>query len=147
MKIICSSRPGPMVLVRPEPIGQALRRWAGQSPGERSSTMSDMTGGAASEWRSNWTVVLAGAAGGSLATIHLYSTGVMMAPLEQEFGWSRALISSGVSIVSVVGVILSPFLGMLVDRIGARRVALTGAILFCLFVASLSLATSNEWSW
>ncbi len=99
------------------------------------------------EWRSNWPVVLAGAAGGCLATLHLYSIGVMIAPLEREFGWSRAQISSGLSIVAVVAVLLSPVIGMVIDRIGARRVALLGVSVFCIFLASLSLATPSVVVW
>jgi len=100
-----------------------------------------------SEWRSNWPVVLAGAAGGCLASLHLYSMGVMIAPLEQEFGWSRAQASSGLSIVAVVAVATSPLIGMVIDRIGARRVALFGVSLFCIFLASLSQATSSLALW
>lgn len=109
--------------------------------------MSTTLENAASEWRANWPVVLAGAAGVSLAALHHYSTGVMIGPLEQEFGWSRALISSGAMIVAVIGVILAPLVGMLIDRIGPRRVAVTGAFLFCAFVAGLSLTTRNIWTW
>jgi MFS family permease len=99
------------------------------------------------EWRRNWPVVLAGAVGGSLATLHLYSTGVMIEPLEREFGWTRAQVSSGLTIVAVAGVLLSPFIGMVVDRVGARRVALFGAALFSLCIAGLSQATSSIGLW
>jgi len=102
---------------------------------------------AAWEWRRNWPVVLAGAAGGCLASVHLYSIGVMISPLEREFGWSRAEVSSGLSIVAVVAVILSPLIGMVVDRIGARRVALVGVSIFCAFLASLSQASASITLW
>lgn len=105
----------------------------------------EMTAG--QEWRRSWLVVLAGAAGGCLASLHLYSTGVMIDPLEREFGWSRAEVSSGLSVVAVVAVLLSPLIGMVVDRIGARRVALFGVCLFCIFLASLSQATGSIVLW
>ncbi len=101
---------------------------------------------AAQEWRNGWMVVLAGVAGGSLATLHLYSTGVLIGPLEQEFGWSRAQISSGLTISAMTAVLLSPLIGMTIDRIGARRVGLAGTVLFCLFFAGLSQVTSI-WMW
>ncbi|MDG2004832.1 MAG: MFS transporter [Novosphingobium sp.] len=101
----------------------------------------------AQEWRGNWPVVLAGAAGGCLASVHLYSIGVMIDPLEREFGWSRAQVSSGLSVVAVVAVLLSPLIGMVIDRIGARRVGLLGICLFCFFLALLSQATDSIALW
>jgi len=36
------------------------------------------------EWRANWPVVAVGMLGVTLATMHIYSTGVMIGPIEQE---------------------------------------------------------------
>jgi MFS family permease len=102
---------------------------------------------AAGEWARNWPVVLAAAAGVALSTVHIYSLGIFIAPLEGEFGWSRAQISSGLLINSVVTVVCSPFMGLLIDRIGPRRVALCAAPAFCVLVACLSLAGPSIWSW
>lgn len=99
------------------------------------------------EWRANWPIVLAGVAGGSLATLHLYSIGLMIEPLEREFGWTRAQASSGLSIVAVVGVLLSPFIGMIIDRFGPRRVALFGVPFFSLFLALLSQVPASIGAW
>lgn len=103
--------------------------------------------GASQEWARNWPVVLASAAGVALSTVHIYSLGVMIAPLEAEFGWSRAQISSGMMIGAVVALLLSPFVGLLVDRLGPRRVALCGGTVYCAMVAMLSLAGPSIWSW
>lgn len=102
---------------------------------------------ASSEWRRSWTVVAASVVGLILLTVNVYSTGVMVVPLEREFGWSRAEIFSGPMIVSCVGVIVAPLLGMAIDRFGARRIALAGAILYCLAIGLLSTATGNIRSW
>lgn len=102
---------------------------------------------ASQEWTRNWPVVLASAGGVALSTVHIYSLGVMMAPLEAEFGWSRAQMSSGMLIGSVVALLLSPFVGMLVDRVGPRRIALCGGVAYCAMVAMLSLAGPSIWSW
>jgi len=72
---------------------------------------------------------------------------VMIAPLEAEFGWSRAQISSGILITSVIAVLFSPFMGMAIDRYGPRRIAISGSISFCCALALLSLATASIWSW
>jgi MFS family permease len=50
--------------------------------------------------------------------------GVIIVPLEQEFGWSRASISLAVSINLVLYGFLGPFSAALVDRLGARTTML-----------------------
>lgn len=101
----------------------------------------------AGEWSRNWPVLVASAGGVALSTTHIYSLGVFMVPLEAEFGWSRAQISSGLTIGSIVALFCSPFFGLLVDRIGPRRIALCGAIVYCIMVALLSQAGPSIWSW
>jgi MFS family permease len=71
----------------------------------------------------------------------------MMTSLEREFGWTRAEISSGATIVAVLGVLIAPVVGMVIDRIGPRRVGIIGATLLCVAVGLLSTATANIWSW
>ena len=48
---------------------------------------------AGQEWQRSWTVVMAGALGFALASVTIYSLGPFIAPLEAEFGWSRAQIT------------------------------------------------------
>lgn len=99
------------------------------------------------EWRANWPVVLVGLMGVTLATTHVYTTGVMIGPIERELGWTRAQISSGQTFMSFVGVFMVPTIGMAVDRFGPRRIALTGCSLYCLMIALLSTVSSNVTSW
>jgi len=99
------------------------------------------------EWRTHWPLVLAATLGVALGSIHVYSTGIFIEPLEREFGWSRAEISAGLSLVSVIGVFGAPLFGYLVNRLGSRRIALPGTVFLCASIAALSLATSSIWSW
>ena len=99
------------------------------------------------EWRAGWTLVLAASMGFAFYSVMLASTGLFMGPLGEEFGWSRTLLSSGPSIATIVNAILGPFLGMLVDRFGARRVALPGLVLTSLSVASFSLLDGSQVQW
>ena len=99
------------------------------------------------EWRANWAVVVAAMTGLAASHVHLYSMGVMIAPLEKEFGWSRTQISFGFLIISMIVFPLSPFMGMAVDRFGPRRIALCGLTIYCLSVALLSLAQQALWTW
>ena len=102
---------------------------------------------ARAEWRDNGTVVLAAMLATTLPIVHLYSTGVMLPALEAEFGWSRAQISSGPAIVSLVTVLLAPLIGIAIDRIGPRRIGLGGCALFCAALAGLASATGSLWHW
>ncbi|WP_162527115.1 MFS transporter [Sphingomonas solaris] len=106
-----------------------------------------LDGDAAAEWRKGWPVVLAGAMGMALATTHVYSTGLFMAPLEQEFGWSRTAISAGLTISAVVGVLTAPFVGLAIDRLGPRRIGLWCCTAFCIVFALLSTVGSSIWNW
>ena len=53
--------------------------------------------------------------------------GVLMVPLQDEFGWSRATISAAVAINLVVFGLSGPFSAALVERVGLRRVVDGGA--------------------
>jgi sugar phosphate permease len=50
--------------------------------------------------------------------------GVMIIPLEREFGWSRATISLAVSVNLLLFGMFGPFAAALMDRFGVRRVML-----------------------
>ena len=78
------------------------------------------TASAAQEWRRSWTVVLAGALGFALSSVTTYSLGPFIAPLEAEFGWSRAEIASGMTLYAILGIVLAPLAGAVIDRLGAR---------------------------
>jgi MFS family permease len=102
---------------------------------------------ALSEWRRHWPVVLASALGVGLMSAPSYSTGVFIAPLEKAFGWSRAAIASGVMFNAVAAVVLGPFAGYAVDRIGPRWIAITGSALVCAAFVALSTVNASLWSW
>ncbi|OLB40951.1 MAG: hypothetical protein AUI04_08975 [Candidatus Rokubacteria bacterium 13_2_20CM_2_64_8] len=56
-----------------------------------------------------------------------FSFPIFYVALLAEFGWSRGATAAAFSISSVVQGVLSPVVGMLVDRFGPRRVMLGGA--------------------
>jgi len=90
-----------------------------------------------------WWVVSASAAiifltGGTF----YYGFSALVKPLQNEFGWSRALISGAFSLRTEVGGLASPVVGYLVDRIGARRLLLAGSVLVGAGFIMLSRAES-----
>jgi MFS family permease len=58
-----------------------------------------------------------------------FSFPVFFVALLDEFGWSRGATAGAFSVSSVVQGLLSPVVGMLVDRLGPRRVILSGVVL------------------
>jgi len=100
-----------------------------------------------SEWARGWPLVVVGAIGMALTNLHIGSVGAVMQPLQAAFGWSRAQISASIFIVCACVFVLSPAVGWLIDRLGARRVALSGSVLFSLAFAAIGFAGPSIWSW
>ncbi len=99
------------------------------------------------EWRGYWYLPLIAALGYATSVLHIYSIGPFIEPLQQEFGWSRAQISVGITVASFVSAVFCIPVGMLVDRIGPRRVGLVGVLLMGGAVALLSTATGTIGNW
>lgn len=105
------------------------------------------SGTAQAEWRSFWFLPIVAAIGYSTAVLHTYGIGAFMAPLQAEFGWSRAQISVGLAITGFGGALLSVPLGLLVDRIGPRVVALVGVASMTGAFALLGTASGSIRNW
>ncbi len=99
------------------------------------------------EWQRGWLLVLSAGAGLSVSPLGIYTMSLFIEPLEAEFGWSRALIASGMTVTAVVSILLSPFVGALIDRVGPRRIGLCGVVLFCIAFALLSSNGGSIWQW
>ena len=102
---------------------------------------------AAQEWRTNWLLVLSGMIGISIGTIPTATLGLFMDPLSQEFGWSRTQISAGLSVFAIVSLPFTPFAGVLVDKFGARRVAVPGVAISAAAFAAFSLLSGSFYQW
>jgi MFS family permease len=94
-----------------------------------------------------WWVVLVSAIGMTtgIASVNLWSFGVFIGPLSAEFGWTVSEITTVLLIGTLVTVVSSPFIGRLVDRLGARRVALASIVLLGSLLVSLYWLTPNLW--
>ncbi len=71
----------------------------------------------------------------------LFSFSVFLVPLLEEFRWSRGLAAGAFSLSSIVQGVLSPVVGTFVDRLGPRRVILTGAVIIgvsCLLASRIT---------
>src|SRR3984957_17170375 len=64
--------------------------------------------------------------------------GVLIVPLEQEFGWSDAQISSALALRIMLFGLFGPFAAAFMNRYGIRAVVVSAIILICAgFLASL----------
>lgn len=102
---------------------------------------------AAQEWKQNWPLVLASSLGFCFFSIMLSTTGLFMQPVSQEFGWGRTLFASGVSIATLTTAVASPFLGIVIDKWGARRLALPGVVVTTLAMTAFGLLNGQVWMW
>jgi MFS family permease len=80
------------------------------------------------------TLLLAGGIG-------YYTFGAFFTPLVNEFGWNRAQISLSMSIMGLIG-LAGPLFGIWVERFGARRTMMLGALVMGLSFACLGFTSS-----
>ena len=69
---------------------------------------------------------------------------ILIVPLEREFGWSRALLSSAVSVNLVLYGLVGPFAAALMERFGIRRTVLAS---LALIGAGVALTSQMRSSW
>ena len=72
------------------------------------------------------------------------SPSVLIHPLEAEFGWSRALIASAVSMNLLLFGIAAPISGWLIDRFGPRKVML-GSLTLLILGVSGTMTMNQFW--
>ena len=60
-----------------------------------------------------------------------YSYGVFVAPLEEEFGWTRAEVNVSLSFFAMTGII-APFAGPLLDRFGSSKIMMLSYLLLAI---------------
>ena len=81
----------------------------------------------------------------SIVSFGIYeSFGVFFKPLQEDFGWSRALTSGVYSLFLLLSSVLAIFGGWALDRYGPRMVFIVMGVFTCL---SLSLTSQINVSW
>src|SRR5579871_6525277 len=94
-----------------------------------------------------WRVAIASAAGVfvSFASLLVYTFGIFLKPLAEEFNWSRAAVSAAFGIGAMTVAVCSPPLGYLLDRIEPRRILVPSMAVFGCAFASLGFLTPHLW--
>jgi MFS transporter, OFA family, oxalate/formate antiporter len=75
--------------------------------------------------------------GGAVATLSIF-----VEPMTRQFGWSRTALSGAVSLGGVLAALLSPMIGRMLDRSGARLVLCLAVVTTGVANILLSLTTS-----
>lgn len=96
-------------------------------------------------WFYGWWVVCASVVGMivSQGPVLVFTFGIFMKPLGAEFGWTRSQISLALTVAILSAAFFTPWVGRLIDRHGARQVAIPALILFGLGVASLAFLPAH----
>lgn len=94
-----------------------------------------------------WWVVAVAALGlfFGAAPIIVYSFGVFIAPLTHEFHASRAAISFAFTLFGLAGAPGALAVGRLIDRFGARRIAITSMVVFAVMLLSNGFFSGKIW--
>ncbi len=92
-----------------------------------------------------WSVATAAFAGvmTSFSPIVPYTFSLFLNPLHAAFGWKRATMDGTFAIAAITVALVSPFIGMLLDRFPPRRIILPAIFVFALALASLSRLGGN----
>ena len=99
------------------------------------------------EWARSWYIPLLSMLGIAVTVMHTYTLGALMPAIHASTGWTRSQISTGPVLISITGILLSPFAGAAIDRYGPRRIALPGLVLYCLAFSGLGFTGPNSTSW
>ena len=86
-----------------------------------------------------WTLVAVAfvAVSVSFGPVIVFTFGVFLLPLSEEFGWSRGEVSLAFSLAALTVSLVSPLIGRLTDRFGPRPVVLVCASIYSLAFGSL----------
>ena len=79
----------------------------------------------------------------SFAPIVPYTFSLFLTPLHAAFGWQREAMSGTFALAAITVALVSPGIGVLLDRFAPRRIILPSIVIFAVALASLSTLSSN----
>jgi predicted MFS family arabinose efflux permease len=79
----------------------------------------------------------------SFAPIVPYTFSLFLDPLHAAFGWKREAMGAAFAIAAITVSLVSPVIGILLDRFPPRRIILPGIVIFAAGLAALSRLTPN----
>lgn len=88
-----------------------------------------------------WVIVAVLAVTMTIASGARFLFGVVLKPVSEQFGWDRAQLTGAVMASMIVISICQPLVGILVDRIGPKKILVAGLLLLGLALIPLSMVT------
>lgn len=79
----------------------------------------------------------------SFAPIVPYTFSLFLDPLHAAFGWKREAMGGAFALAAITVALVSPIIGILLDRFPPRRIILPGILVFSAGLAALSRLTPN----
>src|ERR1700752_4634445 len=110
----------------------------------KANTAPPPTGSRPARWHYAWIIVAVCFAVTVMAAGVRSTPGVLIVPLENEFGWSRATISFALGINLLLYGAIGPFAAAIMDRFGARR---TMALVLITTAAGVALTPLMSQLW
>lgn len=90
-----------------------------------------------------WWIVLAGTGVMTLmGAFSYYGMGVFFTSIQEDLGWSAAVLGAALSLARIEGGVLAPVVGVMIDRFGPRRLMLLGVFMTGTGFVLLSRTTS-----
>ena len=120
------------LVIGPDQANARLIRASRANPGEASDGVRPYA----------WAVVAVVAITLTIASGARFLFGVVLKPVSEEFGWNRAQLTGAVMVAMIVLSICQPLVGILVDRVGPRKILVGGIALLGVSLVPLSFATS-----
>jgi MFS family permease len=95
-----------------------------------------------------WRVVFAATVGLAcgIATLGASTFSIFVGPIRLETGWSQSAAFAALIAVTFTAALMSPLMGAIVDRFGAKRVILVGFVCEIAIFASFALQGPDIWS-
>ena len=91
-----------------------------------------------------WVVVIVLAVTLTIASGARFLFGVVLKPVSEEFGWNRAQLTGAVMVAMIVLSLCQPVVGILVDRVGPKKILVGGLALLGVALVPFSFVT-NLW--
>jgi sugar phosphate permease len=79
----------------------------------------------------------------SFAPIVPYTFSLFLDPLHAAFGWKREAMGGAFALAAITVALVSPLIGLLLDRFPPRRIILPGILVFAIALAMLSRLTPH----
>lgn len=96
-----------------------------------------------SEWRAGWRPLIGAALGSGTGYLLFQMTaGIFIRPMQDDLGWSTSTLAFA-PVVLLLGALLLPLGGAIIDRFGPRPVAIVGLVLFAVAYFFLGLMPEN----